>query len=132
MVSEFKEFDAALSAFAKKMDESVEEVVQRLALMVWQGVVSRTPVDTGRARASWRVGVGEINRSTEPDGEDKYSFPSKPTFGQAEYAIYYITNSLPYISALENGHSAQRPGGMVKVTLADVENYVRKAVAGSK
>ena len=43
--------------------------------------------------------------------------------------MFYLTNKLPYAQALEYGHSAQAPNGMVRVSarmaLQELENAVR-------
>lgn len=44
----------------------------------------------------------------------------------------YIQNNLPYIKALEYGHSKQAANGMVGVTLANAEQYWKTAVARVK
>lgn len=82
----------------------------------------RTPVDTGRARASWSIGLNQVNPTVAPDtqrGQPVVSAdPSIPavTIG----STVYITNSLPYARRLEYGWSAQAPAGMVRLTAAEM------------
>lgn len=40
----------------------------------------------------------------------------------------YISNNLPYIRALEYGHSKQNPKGMVGVVVANAERYLQEAL----
>ena len=42
----------------------------------------------------------------------------------------YLTNNLPYIMALEYGHSRQAPAGMARITVAYFQKIVDKAVQG--
>ena len=44
--------------------------------------------------------------------------------------VIFITNNLPYINALENGHSDQAPSGMLAVTLNEVEAGIRDVIRG--
>lgn len=61
---------------------------------VFDEIVARTPVDTGRCADAWTITM---------DGN-----------------TCYIDNPTPYVSFLEDGHSQQAPNGMVAITLADV------------
>jgi hypothetical protein len=72
------------------------------------GVVLRTPVMTGRARASWNVSVGTPNPKVPEPGKKRYqpltvagAHASLRTLGP--YDIVWITSGLPYIKVLEYG-----------------------------
>ena len=41
--------------------------------------------------------------------------------------VWTIANNLPYVEALENGHSKQAPAGMVKLALLDVTTELQRA-----
>jgi hypothetical protein len=92
---------------------------------LFRGVILKTPVDTGRARASWKVGVGEIDTSVAPegpnDGGQALVEGTAEIFDIKKPARTWITNSIPYIGALEDGSSKQAPQGMVKLTAAEVK-----------
>ena len=78
-----------------------------------------TPVDTGRARASWTIAVNQANRHVMPEGR----YPAMPNPGFLDVRpgdSVVISNNLPYITALENGHSRQAPFGMVAVSIQEV------------
>jgi hypothetical protein len=97
----------------------------------------RTPVDTGRARASWAIGVNQVNPTVAPDtvrGQPVVSAdPQVPavTIG----SVVYITNSLPYARRLEYGQSKQAPNGMVRLTAAEmparIAQLTRQVAGGS-
>jgi len=126
-------FTADLNRFAKTIDSNVELVLKRVALQVLRGVVQKTPVDTGRAMASWLVGVNKVPADSEAPGDlsnaplsaeaaSRIALEGSVEIQQAsEYSVIYIINPLPYIFRLENGHSGQAPNGMVAVTLGEVE-----------
>ena len=112
---------------ADLLDQDVATVHKKVALDLLSGVVKKTPVDTGRARASWKVGVGSLDPTVAAEGSGP---PADAVIGAGESKIEaqkdpqrtWITNSLPYIGALENGHSNQAPQGMVAVTAAEVKS----------
>ena len=129
------EFEKAIKAFAAKTEIKIETVVKRIAYEVFQGGVEKTPVDTGYARASWKIAANSPDLSIKHDAptkdtpKDSYSSPAIPDLPIA--VKYYITNNLPYIQALEAGHSKQMDKGhMVSRTINDVTANFEKLVKG--
>lgn len=98
--------------------------MKQLVIGVFHDIVIRTPVDTGCARASWRIGIGSPDRTYEQPGR-VYSDATAIAMRQTSKldvltdldTPIYITNSLPYIRRLEFGHSKQAPRGMVHLTV---------------
>lgn len=90
----------------------------------------RSPVDTGRFRASWSIGLNQVNPTVAPDtpsGQPVVAAdPSIPavTIG----STVYITNSLPYARRLEYGWSKQAPAGMVRRTAAEMPQRIAALV----
>lgn len=126
MATNFKAFNRKMVKAAKNLTV-VQGVLfhKKISLEVLRGVVEMSPVDTGRFRGNWQLGLdfkptGEISMPEaavrDPFIEGLGSIgPLK--FGQ----IVWITNNVPYAQALEDGHSkAQAPHGMVKITLARI------------
>lgn len=127
-------FADQMRAFAEKTQVKLETVVRKAAIDLQGGVVLRSPVDTGRFRSNWMVGIGAQNTSTVTT-EDKTGATS---LGRVEAAMstwkpgqtIWLTNSLPYAARLEfDSWSKQAPGGMVRLTVQDWRDYVRKAIA---
>lgn len=118
-------FSGDIAKFTKKTADKTEKVFRATALDIFGKIVKATPVDEGRARGNWQMtlntpsdkvldtttvqSTGAINRATNEDE-------------------IFITNNLPYIVALENGHSKQAPAGMVKTTLNEFEAIVNDNV----
>lgn len=134
------DFNADLDRFIKKTGIKTDVAVRKVALQIYGGVTKKTPVDTGRARANWNMNVGSIDYSV--DSPDQYgkstgkhkgegSAPASPRAKQLKLdkgdgeKVIYITNNLPYIGELENGHSTQAPRGMVSLTLNEVRSQFR-------
>lgn len=94
-------------AFAN-ISKKINEKHRKLAFGIFGGLTFSTPVDTGRARGSWRMTLNEIDSSVEPEGQGSYSpsFSGMPEMKDVGNVIY-ITNNLPYIVPLNEGHSQQ-------------------------
>ena len=141
-----------LRDYARRKNVEIRDVRKAYAFALYSSIVRKTPVDTGRARGNWQVTAGspaggEVeDRMKTPRGMD-----SVPDVNGDE--SIFITNNLPYITALEyggysdpvekgtynkrtksyevrsdGGYSKQAPHGMVGVTLANNENIFNAAV----
>lgn len=126
-------FASQLAAFAEKTKLGIDTVVRKVAIDITSALLMRAPVDTGRFRANWALGIGSPNTSTSETLDPSGS----ATLGQITTQIstvkaggqIFITNSLPYALALERGHSKQAPNGMVALTALEFEQYMKKAIA---
>jgi hypothetical protein len=121
-------FSVDLSRFAVKSVDEAKTVIRKITLEAFTGVVLRTPVDTGRARSNWSCTVGEASSDVYPD---KYDKSGAYAIGASQRRVFdwncvgsiFLCNNLPYIGALEYGHSKQAPTGMVRVTLAEISSH---------
>jgi hypothetical protein len=93
-----------------------------------------TPVDKGRARGNWNVGVNEIDRSVNEDRLDPGGGTSVRA-GQAKILadfhvgdVAFVTNGLPYIPDLEDGSSSQAPEGWIKGVAAQMRQLVARVL----
>lgn len=116
---------ASARQFAIEIDEDIAAIdgdilreTQEVALLAHEGVVTRTPVDTGAARASWVVSVGAPSDAVPGIGQGS---GAGPVLAMRRPDLVYIQSNIEYIGALENGHSKQAPRGMVAVTVAEIE-----------
>lgn len=108
--------------------DRTNDLVRALGFEALGRIMNKTPVDTGRARANWNVSEGEEDPSTNPEATRKDVVPKKLE-GQGrirlldfwEGDVLYVTNGLPYIQPLEDGHSGQAPKGMARVTVAELK-----------
>lgn len=126
-----------LAGLAKRMRDLGRRVVigssalvKETAIAIDQAVVVATPVDTGRARGNWVVGIGSPVRSTtedtDPSGQETINRNNQAISGALGGREIYISNNLPYISALNNGTSAQAPAGFVEQAVAVGVDTVRR------
>ena len=117
-------FNVDLNKFAKSMDIELETVVRKLAFEIYKGVTQKTPVDTGRAKANWNIGLGAIDSRITKNTTFQAIEPPK---GAGKRPIY-ITNNLPYINKLENGSSKQAPTGMVALTMSSIQRSISNVI----
>lgn len=64
MANDIRQFNVQVDAFANKVGLAVTTVQKRVAFDLFGRIVRKTPVDTGRARASWNISVNRPNRAT--------------------------------------------------------------------
>jgi hypothetical protein len=88
-------------AIKKFLEKQEKDAIKGLSFDFLSRVQQLTPVDTGRARAGWRISQGK---------------------NENEMIVY---NGVEYVVFLEYGHSRQAPQGMVRVSLAETKNKIR-------
>ena len=102
-----------------------------------------TPVDTGRAAASWDLTIGSPSRTMEPESPHKrfkkgtrLKYRSKSRKVKDAKRIIrsskldskvYITNNLPYVENLEHGYSKKNRHFVAKaISRVKAENNLRR------
>lgn len=106
-----------------KLGDHTNENVRALAIDLDQRIVLKTPVDTGRARSNWLVGLGVARRETiqsqDQSGAHAIQEGARTIAQSKPYQNIWISNNLPYIGELEVGHSRQAPTGMVRQSISE-------------
>ena len=129
-------FKNALDDMANQINGDITKVIRKACIDLYRRIVERTPVDTGRAKANWQLGTFY----SANDGKEGGTFNDIASIVNSEVSGFklginddqvIIYNNLEYISALENGHSAQAPSGMVAVSLAEFEQFFKDALSGA-
>lgn len=127
-------FDFARLADIKQIaGDRLDEVVRGTLLDLTRRVILRTAVDTGRARGNWQVSYGSpepgVLARTDQSGQTTIADAAQQT-ELAGGNVWYLTNNLPYIQRLEfEGWSDQSPSGMVRVSLAELEQSIQAQIA---
>lgn len=118
----------------EELEDNTEKFVRALGLEAMGRLMRKTPVDTGRARANWNASVGSPKREVDEDlrasdvrSQQQSAEQEIAEFGPGE--SLYLTNALPYIPPLEDGHSDQAPQGMIKVTAEELKPLKSRIVA---
>lgn len=121
-----------LDKWVKKVGGDAEKVTRAVALQMTNEVISRTRVDTGRARGNWHA---EINAAEEKVFEFAGGGAAAVPFAlshcsQAIAEMYghrwILTNNVAYISSLESKDS------MVRGTVLEFNRAIEAAVKGLK
>jgi len=126
----------------ERLIQNAARFQKTIAMRVLRGVIKLTPVDTGRARANWQVGVDKRPVSIVPppidiadDANINEKTLAEDTFkkGSNELEVLtvlrqvvWIVNNVPYASELEHGSSQQNPEGMVRKTMARVARFSKE------
>lgn len=123
------DFATRMSRLSVQVEGNVEQAVKDCAKAVARTAINATPVDTGRARSNWTVELDQAFSRLFPahvPGEKGSTGEAnaEAAINQANEAIerfditvnrsVHISNSLPYIGALNDGHSRQAPAGFVE------------------
>lgn len=138
-------FTLQMRKFENKVNGRMDLAVQKIGLDTDKAVVKATPVDTGRARGGWNVGVNSVNlEEREPEkNANSVSKRNEPTIKKAKAGdVLYLSNNVEYIEVLDKGRhvddtgiprgSVQAPNGMVAKTLRRWPQIIRESVTQAK
>ena len=127
------------SKWAVKTEDKLDLAIRKIALEMFSRVVLKSPVDTGRFRANWSVGVGSIPSGTielnDKTGIATINKVSADLAGVKAGDVITLANNLPYGPSLEDGRgyrdgkmrgSKKAPHGMVALTKQEFESVVAK------
>ncbi len=98
----FQQLEGTRKAKVKQFKQICFDALRRIQ--------DRTPVDTGNAKAGWR-----LTFTVDTDTQVKAS----------------ITNGVTYVIYLEYGWSKQAPRGMVRITMMGIAAEIREGKAGA-
>ncbi|WP_327858641.1 hypothetical protein [Acinetobacter guillouiae] len=113
------------SQFTLQVLRDGSELQRKITAAMLQGVVLKSPVDTGTFRGNHRVSIGSVDYTKDFQKIDK-SGTTAIADGMAKVLSIqigmrvFISNNLPYAVALENGHSGQAPLGIYSITFQSV------------
>lgn len=148
MTTNVKGFGDAVKKWADKTGSSIEDITYVTLTDLSRRIIQRTPVGRpslwktkyppagytgGQAKGNWFASIG--SPSAKVDNTIRAKNAAKPLSRDhnvrlnAVGGIYYLTNNLPYIRRLEyEGWSSQAPAGMVRVTVAEFQQVLDKAI----
>ena len=128
-------FSVDFQALADKVKSDIDTVTRKSTLDIFSAVVARSPVDTGRFKGNWNCSRGTLDESTtETINSARGDSEASKALSFSSGDIVYLTNALPYAYRLEYGddgvpYSKQAPAGMVRITAAEFEQYVKRVLA---
>lgn len=129
-----REFARRIRLVGDSVPAGANKLKIKAAVAIDQAVVLATPVGDpnlwvsqrsppgyvgGRARANWVVGIGHAN--TQATDSTDWASTMETGQGQMKGAQsgqpIHITNNLPYIEPLNQGHSHQAPAGFIETAV---------------
>jgi hypothetical protein len=114
MADLFKEMN---DLYKEGVEQMMEKEVRITALQIFNQIVERTPVDTGRARANWNIDINTVDLTLHDPGRDATNESLTATARFKLTDTIYISNNLPYIERLDEGHSKQAPAGFIDAAI---------------
>lgn len=117
-----------------ELQRVIERVTIKITLDCTANLIETTPVDTGWARANWIPGLNPPG--TEPLGKPDAIGPASAAQAQGTAAVaaytlqqgrIFISNNVPYILILNDGHSNQAPAGFIQRA---IEKAVTRDIRG--
>lgn len=125
-------FSLQIEKWTEETQKRVTLAVRKIALDVFERIILKSPVDTGRFRGNWQVQIGSIPAGTleinDKSGQVTLAKAQAEVLGVKAGDTIYLINNLPYARRLEYGWSNQAPEGMVRTTVAEYQPIVDKVV----
>lgn len=119
-------FGGDVSAYAKKTGLTIDNAVVAICSEATRRIITKTPVDTGRARGNWFASINDVHGGTDEGRREGDAIIQGVSLAQkAGGKVFNLTNNLPYINKLEHGYSGQAPAGMVRVTAVEIDKQLK-------
>lgn len=130
----FDQFKAEVDAEVRRWHDGLIVRAHRTAVLdLFRRLIQKTPRLTGRAAMNWNVQDGspsdavfDYDGPAGSAGSVAMSREEAAIEGAEAPGITWVANNLPYIEALNNGHSRQAPAGFVEVSLEETRRTVER------
>lgn len=126
-------FALDISRFVAAANGRIDIVIRKVSLDLFQRIILKSPVDTGRFRGNWQVAIGRVPQDTleveDKNGTATIARTTATALGVKAGDVIYFVNNLPYAERLEYGWSKQAPAGVVNAALLEFDAVVNKATA---
>lgn len=126
-------FSLQLREFAEKASGNMTEFYRAVTISIGNSVVRLSPVDTGRFRGEWQFTVGPATSGTGREDKSGSATVQQIASDVIEFKageVGYISNLMPYAIPLEyEGLSKQAPEGMVRITMARIQQIIAAEAA---
>lgn len=129
------DFSRKIAQFAESTLARSDKLARVVAIETHNRVKAKSPVDTGQLRASWTVAKNGVPTSFDGSREvissvkfgDSISIATdKPYAPVIEYGLY----PKPGRGKTVDGYSVQAPKGMVRITVQEMESWIKKQSGG--
>lgn len=143
-----------MDTLAKNVPVAASNLAKQVATVVHTDLAQVTPVDTGAAMSNWQVSLNApVTGAADPfvpsprgrmiggkwthtvDPQITHQSNIGPALDAAKLIIeakqpgeaIFITNNVPYIQPLDEGHSSQIPSGFVDRSLILAKDFIARA-----
>lgn len=125
-----READRVTAEFLRALQKEIKII----ALDINEGLIDKTPVDTGWAKANWIPSIGTPfegpvgARDSFDTGEQELGMAAVASQYQLSDGPVFITNNVPYIEALNAGHSPDAPAGYIEAIVNHVVEIANRRI----
>ena len=130
---------AKLAVIISNYKKRSQAVFQDACLELSSKVVTRTPVHLGSLRASWHPNIGEpVAKNVDININDDSPMPDRNKISSVIARLdigdkFSLGNGQPYARPIEyEGHSPQAPEGMLRRSVEEWPDIVKRAINGNK
>lgn len=118
--------DPQIRVILLELENVTDDVIKKITLDFTANLIESTPVDTGWARANWVPAIGQpyapVADNLNPTDSDVSATSGIQQQGLSVVATGYtldqgrvfVSNNVPYITRLNDGHSQQTPSGFIQ------------------
>ena len=108
-------------------EDKLNQLMRVVVLEADAELKARSPVDTGRFRASWAIGENQTGNYDAGPSTSTAPVTLNYTLGNEKIGnVYNIHNSLPYAEPLANGSSKQANAGWVDLVAKQMSKRARQ------
>ena len=108
-------------------EDKLNQLMRVVVLETDAELKARSPVDTGRFRASWAIGENQTGNYDAGASTSTAPVTLNYTLGSEKITnVYNIHNSLPYAESLANGSSKQANAGWVDLVAKQMSKRARQ------
>lgn len=145
-MGDLRDLQKNLEQLSQTVDRAGSKLLRASGVAVLQAVIVGTPVGNttlwnhpdraragyvgGRARANWFAAIGaasgEVTQTVDPSGGATIAAGNVVISSADNKSEIHLTNNLPYIVPLNEGHSHQAPAGFIENA---VDEGMRAAMA---
>lgn len=126
-----KHFSIDLTRWGVSLEkEQAPKFIRKIALDLLRKVTMKSPVDTGRFRANWMVGIGGADETTtDSTVNDAMMRGAIILSAYRDLKQIHLSNNLSYAAALEHGRSMQAPLGVAEISVEEIEAHFNGGAA---
>lgn len=122
-----------ITQWIEETEDRIDETLQTIVLKLGETVVTLSPVDTGRFKGNWQLGIDQTTSESlvrlDPEGFATLTEIAQKVNSFTAGQIAYLQNHVLYGYDLEYGSSQQAPDGVVRITAQRFTRIVNEAAA---